>query len=984
MLRKSIVQYFIIVGIFFALCFGGINCRASEVEVTDVNLDSTSDNTLVDPVYYEQLSKWEKEYPFINGMEILAESASNSFEDEKYGYSDSVTRLDESKILDYYVEISESGLYLISMDYLSLAESILGAQFSIQINDVYPYYESRNLDAPSIWQDAEKEFSKNGFGNEKIPEQKVVLQWQSMTIQDAKKQQKNGLYFLFEKGRNKITFTGLQSSLLLGKITVHSTPEYIKYSEYRQQTDSSKNKHLIEVEAERMSDKNTSYIAPGHSSNPNVQPYSVNEKLLNILDEKSWSTSGESVGWKFSVPESGWYQLSLKKIQNLKKNSPVFRKIFIDGSVPFQEVFPYRFSPNSVWNIETLKAADGKPFAFYLEKGEHELAMQADSSPVTHLTWQIQEMVEEMNETGLGIKKLTGNQPDRNRRWNLTEYFPKLDLQFKTWEDTIKNIQNELKNIYGKDYDHSEESLAISVILTNLKNLKENVNKLPTKLEEFSEGSNSLTQKLAGLQENLNLQPLGLDVIYIHGENATLPPAKVGIVEAAKRRTLEFIHSFSKKQVANENYDKEINVWVSRPQAYVDLMQNMADSLYTPKSKVKVNISVMADDSKLILANAGNQQPDVALGVAVGVPYNLAIRGAALDLTQFSDFKEYITQFSPGAFSAQMIDEKVYALPETQDFYVLFYRKDILGKLGIEVPDTWDDVKSILPELQRYGMNFYMPLSGTSGSKPFMFTAPFIYQSGGELYQEDGILTAIQSDETLNGLRLMTDLYTLYSLPLQVSNFYQSFRYGTIPIGISNTENYIKLLATAPEIANSWGIALYPGIENEHGEVERWTTGSAQQAMIFAKTEYPQESWDFLKWWMGTETQVNFANRLQTAYGPTYLWNSANLEAFSQTSIKSEDKKVILEQWKWLKEVPKTPGSYILEREISNIWTDVVFNGANLRAAVDEHVIVVDREIQRKMEEFGYVKDGKMIKPYQIPTIETVEDWIYENQEKHE
>jgi hypothetical protein len=37
--------------------------------------------------------------------------------------------------------------------------------------------------------------------------------------------------------------------------------------------------------------------------------------------------------------------------------------------------------------------------------------------------------------------------------------------------------------------------------------------------------------------------------------------------------------------------------------------------------------------------------------------------------------------------------------------------------------------------------------------------------------------------------------------------------------------------------------------------------------------------------------------------------------------------------------------------------------------------VAIDREIKRKMEEFGYVKDGKMVKPYPIPTIEQVKSW---------
>ena len=62
----------------------------------------------------------------------------------------------------------------------------------------------------------------------------------------------------------------------------------------------------------------------------------------------------------------------------------------------------------------------------------------------------------------------------------------------------------------------------------------------------------------------------------------------------------------------------------------------------------------------------------------------------------------------------------------------------------------------------------------------------------------------------------------------------------------------------------------------------------------------------------------------------------------------------------------------MLEREISNAWTDVVMNGEGIRIAVDKAAITANREIIRKMEEFGYIKDGKVVKTYQIPSIENI------------
>jgi ABC-type glycerol-3-phosphate transport system substrate-binding protein len=411
----------------------------------------------------------------------------------------------------------------------------------------------------------------------------------------------------------------------------------------------------------------------------------------------------------------------------------------------------------------------------------------------------------------------------------------------------------------------------------------------------------------------------------------------------------------------------------------VNLIQSLADTQFTPKTGIKVDISLMPNEQKLILSYASKTAPDIALGISNWLPFELGIRGAALDLRRFDDFGKVITRFSPGALLPYIYEQKCFALPETQDFYVLFYRKDIFEKLKLPIPNTWDDVKKILPELQRYGMNFYLPIAGSGGFKPFMTTAPFIYQNDGRFYSDDGFKTALNEPNSLKGIELMTKLFTLYGVQLQIPNFFEHFRSSLSPIGISNFTTYLQLMVGAPELKNSWDIALSPGVKNGN-IIERWQTGSAQSAMVFNTTKYPNEAWEFLKWWTSEKTQTDFGQRIQTLYGKEFMWNSANIKAFSKIPIPDEHKKIILEQWEWLKEVPKTPAGYMTERELSNIWIKVVLQGKNLRASVDDSVNKINKEIQRKLEEFGYIKNGKKIKNYYIPKFEDVLKWRLSNE----
>ena len=51
----------------------------------------------------------------------------------------------------------------------------------------------------------------------------------------------------------------------------------------------------------------------------------------------------------------------------------------------------------------------------------------------------------------------------------------------------------------------------------------------------------------------------------------------------------------------------------------------------------------------------------------------------------------------------------------------------------------------------------------------------------------------------------------------------------------------------------------------------------------------------------------------------------------------------------------------------------VVVDGDDERERIDKAVKTIDREILRKLEEFGYIdSEGNMIEPYVIPTMESV------------
>ena len=87
----------------------------------------------------------------------------------------------------------------------------------------------------------------------------------------------------------------------------------------------------------------------------------------------------------------------------------------------------------------------------------------------------------------------------------------------------------------------------------------------------------------------------------------------------------------------------------------------------------------------------------------------------------------------------------------------------------------------------------------------------------------------------------------------------------------------------------------------------------------------------------------------------------------------SDHKEVIREFARNVVDVARVPGTYLLEREMSNAFNDIVVNGQNEQTRIDKAVKVINREIERKLEEFGYIdSNGNVIKEYKIPTIDSI------------
>lgn len=859
------------------------------------------------------------------------------------------------------VDAPESAVYNIAVSYICLNDNLLASQLSLSINGTRPYESLSSLDFTSEWV-ADAAVTYDRYGNEIAPVPQKQKEPQTVLLSDGSNRYEEALLIPLDQGENTLSFTVTEGDILITSVELREKQTYAEVN-YEPATGN----QLIRIEGENIGSRNDSSIRATGEYDLNLYPYSSKKKVLNTLDANSFKRSGQKVTYNLTAETAGYYHLAVEYKQSNRIDYPVFVDVAVDGTIINERTVAYPFPYSTKYQTLVL-TGDDQPMSIYLEKGDHTVSFTLNVEPIVAQIERVETIMDEINVLALQINKLTGTKTDKYRDFDLEEYIPGVKDSLVNWAEELADIYDEIA-VYSSDVEETIGAFSsLEIARKNLLTLSEKPNELPARMTEFSSGTTSVIQYLANTIQVIDNNQLAIDTITFFQKDAALEK-QMGwfekIVESIKR----FFYSFTDQSYSvNQTNPEHLQVWINRSRQYVEILQKMIDEEFTPQSGIAVDLSIMPDQNKLILANAAGKAPDVAQSIHFALPYDLAIRGALEDVSTYPGYDEVVSHYPEGLLIPGMIENSVYAIPETMNFWVLYYRSDILQTLNIPVPNTMKEVTEILPELQRRGMSFYYPSAGMPGIKYFAATMPLIYQYGGEFYTDDVGKTTINSEESIKGLQALTDLFLIYNAPFDVPSFYQHFRDGSIPIGIAEYGMYNLLLNAAPEIAGKWDIALFPGVEDENGDVLRYTAGAAESSVIFKTSDKKDAAWEYLQWVNSVDVQVEFGYTLQTTYGKEFLWNTANIDAFNALPWKSAHREVIAEQAQWMVEAPRVPGSYMLERELSNLYNAVVVDGKKLRTSVDNAVKRIDRETMRKLEEFGYAKNGEMIKPYPVPS----------------
>ena len=925
---------------------------------TKIEFDYNSDNS-----YQNFLEKYKGMKMPDNEIVIQAKNYSSVSEDgfavTEYKDKSDVLMFPDSEnevYAQWNVNVPEEGLYNFSID-ANLGENAgHELDISLTVNGEVQYNEASNNQINRVWEDI-TDIQTDSRDNQLRPKMGQKPVWQTHSWSDSEGYTNGTLKIYLKAGENTLRLTTTGQSFYIGDLKIYQEKELPSYSDVKAVYDKNgykKATQTVKFQAEKTFERNTSTVYPvTDKTSPLTEPSSSSKIRLNTVGGTGWQSTGQNVTWEFEAPEDGLYNISLKYLQNVTSGMFTTRKVMIDGEIPFKELEKVAFEYGDEWQMKTLGDENGNAYDFYLTKGKHTITMEVSYGDITNILREVNSAIFEMNEYYRKMVMISGSSPDTLRDYGFEKQIPDLLDKFTELADVLKKQKDDMIALAG-----GKTGSAVSQLQRMILDLEQ----MAEKPENISSRLTTYKNDITGLSAwvlNMTKQPLQLDYVLVKAPDEELPNVKPNIGQSLKYNFDTFIASFT------EDYDlisddvtgdvKQVKVWVNLGRDQVGVLKQLIQDDFTPKTDINVKLELV--QGALIEATLAGRGPDVALTIASTEPVNYAIRGALTDLTQFDDFDEIVAdRFHESAMVPFKFQDGYYALPDTQNFEMMFYRKDILSDLGVGIPNTWKEFKQIIPIIRKNNMDVgWSPISTVvpnNASTAFTIFNTLMYQKGGKYYANDLKSTDLGSEAAREAFKESTEYYINYGFP-DSYDFSSRFRTGDMPLAIQQYTQANLLSVGAPELKGLWEMAPLPGTVDENGNLNRTQTSAVTACVMFDKTEDKESAWEFMKWFTSEDVQAQYGIELEKIMGAAARYATANRNAFEQIPWTVSQHKMLNEQWNDIAGVPEVPGSYYTARGIQNAFRTAIYDYESPYETLHEWQLDIDEEINRKYKEFG-------------------------------
>lgn len=348
---------------------------------------------------------------------------------------------------------------------------------------------------------------------------------------------------------------------------------------------------------------------------------------------------------------------------------------------------------------------------------------------------------------------------------------------------------------------------------------------------------------------------------------------------------------------------------------------------FTKETGIKVKVQSIPwtqYNDKLLTAAASKSGPDLIDMGTTSVP-NFVSSNSLMDITDTvkKDSSLAPDKYFPGSVETTKVDGKYYGVPWYTETRVLYYRKDLLKKVGYnEAPKTWDEMYDAAIKLSKRGKGMYgMNIDANEQTFGFMFAR----QNGAQLLTKNN-KTDFNKKPTVDAVKYLQKFVKNGATPkndLKLSIGESFGGKGVLPMMITGPWEIKAIREDSGLKDDQWGVAELP-----KGKVSNTSATGGGDLAVFKYTKHKKESIKLLKYLSKRENQLKYYKNSDSLPARKDAWNAKELQTPKIQTIR--------DQLNHSKPMPLIKQWDQIGQDYNKAWEKVSVENADVQKTMDD------------------------------------------------
>lgn len=356
-------------------------------------------------------------------------------------------------------------------------------------------------------------------------------------------------------------------------------------------------------------------------------------------------------------------------------------------------------------------------------------------------------------------------------------------------------------------------------------------------------------------------------------------------------------------------------------------------------------LPLTAAHQKLLTAYAGNSTPDITQLGNTWIPEMQALNAlepldARIAASRVVDPKDYF----PAIWSTNVIDGTVYGVPWYVDTRLLFYRKDLLAKVGYDHPPRdWAEWQAMMAKLAQPKGAAYGVLLPTNEFEQLLALS---LQQDEPLLRDGGRYGNFRSAGFKKALAFYVSMFQQQQAPMMtnvgIGNPWAAFGQGFYAFYLSgpwNIGEFRKRLP--PSQQDDWATTPLPGPSGPGA-----SNAGGSSLVIFRASKHKDDAWALVEFLSRPAIQARFYEILGDMPPRRSSWDAP--------ALRDDDKATAFRDQ--LERVKATPPVAEWERIVTEMQL-VAAQAAHGDLTIDEAAAEIDRRADRLLEKRRWMLD---------------------------